>query len=489
MASHTITWEGHFTPEDKARSDYAYIPLDLPSPARRLTVRYTYADATLTEEGARGAQSSVVDIGLFDPRGREFPEGPGFRGWSGSARREFTVGVESATPGYLPGPLPPGRYHVILGLYRVHPGGVDVRIQVEIEEIPGAVLGPDAGELPEFPTPPDYTNSPAVPGEGRWLRGDLHTHTWHSDAEAPPEQLVQEAQALGLDFLAVTDHNTVSHHRELARLADQGIVLIPGQEVTTYYGHMNVWGAARWCDFRCRTPEEMAQVIAQAHQAGGLCSLNHPKPGGPPWEYGFHLPVDVMEVWHTPWPFGNSGILAIWDRLLAQGRRLPGVGGSDYHCRLPSYAGIRHLAMPTTWVWTPEPTPRGILAAIRQGRACISAGPTGPRLELEATTPDGLVPMGGTVPPAVGGLPLTVRVLAGVGFELRLIADGEVVFRHPITQEGETVHPRVAVRRYVRAELVGDMPARLLPKGAPPDLDLRAWRWALSNPIYVAGSP
>ncbi len=487
MGVHTILWEGHFTPEDKARSDYAYIPLDLPAPAQRLTVRYTYADAARAEGGNAGPPSSVVDIGLFDPRGTAFPEGPGFRGWSGSARREFTVGVETATPGYLPGPLPPGRYHVILGLYRIHPAGVDVRIQVTVEPAAGDGAGRSCREAWVSAAPLDYTKSPAQ-SPGQWLRGDLHTHTWHSDAEAPPAQLLQEAQALGLHFLAVTDHNTVSHHRELAQLAHQGLVLIPGQEVTTYYGHMNVWGAARWCDFRCRTPQEMAQVIAQAHQAGGLCSLNHPKPGGPPWEYGFHLPVDAMEVWHTPWPFGNPQILATWDQLLGQGRRLPGVGGSDYHCRLPSYAGIRHLAMPTTWVWTADPTPQGILAAIRQGRVCISAGPTGPRLELEATTPTGPVPMGGTVPQAPGRLPLTVRVLAGVGFELRLVADGEVVFRHPITREGETVRPIVPVRRYVRAELVGEMPARLLPKGAPPDLDRRAWRWALSNPIYLAGT-
>ena len=61
---------------------------------------------------------------------------------------------------------------------------------------------------------------------------------------------------------------------------------------------MNVWGTGRWCDFRCRTDEEMAAVIQLAHANGGLCSINHPKAGGPAWEYDPRLPVDAIEMWH-----------------------------------------------------------------------------------------------------------------------------------------------------------------------------------------------
>ncbi len=478
----TITWEGRFTPEDKARSDYAYVPFELAAPARRLTVRYRYADAQPAGLAPGAPAQSIVDIGLFDPRGMEFPGGRGFRGWSGSARREFTLAPDQATPGYLPGPLPAGLYHVILGLYQIHPEGVDVQVTIHVEPVPREVE-PVQEEEPvdiPIPTPP----RPALqPG---WLRGDLHSHTWHSDAPGSLQTLLAEARALGLDFLAVTDHNTVSHHRELARLASPDLIAIPGQEVTTYYGHMNVWGATRWCDFRCRTPEEMAQVIQLAHRAGGVCSLNHPKPGGPPWEYGFDLPVDVMEVWHTPWPFSNPTISALWDSLLSQGRRVRGVGGSDYHCQLPSYTGIRSLAMPTTWVWAEEASAAGILAAIVQGHVCISAGPAGPRLELWAEAAGQRAMMGDVI--ALGPqepTAWTVRVLGGAGLELRLVADGRTIYRHPVTGDEETLHPEVAATRYVRAELVGDMPAEKLPVEAPSGLDLREWRWALSNPIYV----
>jgi hypothetical protein len=37
----------------------------------------------------------------------------------------------------------------------------------------------------------------------------------------------------------------------------------------------------------------------------------------------------------------------------------------------------------------------------------------------------------------------------------------------------------------VRAEVVGDAPREMLPPNAPAGLDLRDWRWALSNPVYI----
>src|SRR5689334_22137569 len=121
---------GHVTADNKARQDYAYIPFDLPQPARRLHVRYVYSDPISSDETEGG---NVIDLGIFDPRGAEFPGGLGFRGWSGSARCEFSLSPTGATPGYLPGPLPAGRYQVILGLYRVWSAGADYEIYVEAE--------------------------------------------------------------------------------------------------------------------------------------------------------------------------------------------------------------------------------------------------------------------------------------------------------------------------------------------------------------------
>ncbi|MER7546255.1 PHP domain-containing protein [Spirillospora sp. NPDC127506] len=72
----------------------------------------------------------------------------------------------------------------------------------------------------------------------------MHSHTVHSDGTLPVRELACLAASQGLDFLAVTDHNTVSHQPELpAASAHAGVLLLPGQEVTTDLGHANVFGA------------------------------------------------------------------------------------------------------------------------------------------------------------------------------------------------------------------------------------------------------
>lgn len=480
-ALHKITLTGHLTQADKAASDYAYIPFDLPSPAQRLTVHYSYS-AVMSSDRVEGG--NVIDIGLFDPAGADFPGGAGFRGWSGSARNEFTLTPSDATPGYLPGPLPAGRYQVILGLYRIWPAGADYEIHIEAEL---SEQKSDLSEKSDF----SIRANPALPSKsafhssGQWLRGDLQSHTFHSDAKGSPQQLLDKAKALGLDFLAVTDHNNTSHHRVLAGLDDGTLLLIPGQEVTTYYGHMNVWGTGRWCDFRCRNAEDIRAIIELAHSQGALCSINHPKQGGPAWEYGFDLPVDALEVWQGPWPYRNTESLALWDRLLGEGWRVPVVGGSDYHCPAAEDTNILRLGQPTTWVQVTERSVAGVLAGIQRGRVCISASPDGPRLDVHARSGDGGAAMGGVLSVSSGEtVEVTTTVLGGSGLSLRLIVDGAVAFEQPIDSDEAVSTASIQPQRYLRAELVGDCPPALLPPQAPPAIDLRDWRWALTNPIY-----
>jgi hypothetical protein len=229
----------------------------------------------------------------------------------------------------------------------------------------------------------------------------------------------------------------------------------------------------------------MAAIIALAHEHGGLCSINHPKEGGPAWNYSTDLAVDAMEVWQGPWPNRNEESLALWDRLLRGGRRLTAVGGSDYHCPSSEETGFLRLGQPTTWVKAAERSVNGILAAIRAGRTCISALPSGPRFDLQATTPDGTAQMGQLLSPQVQPVRVTVGVAGGAGFALHLITEEGVVHKLLLGAEQQTITVEIAARRYIRAELVGDMSRERLPQIAPAGLDLREWRWALSNPIYI----
>lgn len=480
MTAFHFNLHGHITPQDKERSDYVYLPFALPEPASRLHVRYHYS-AVMSSDQTEGG--NVIDIGLFDPQGATFPGGAGFRGWSGSARQEFAIGLDEATPGYQPGPLPAGQYQIILGLYRICSQGADYAVEITAELTSDRTPSPTAQRPTSALTyPPQATGSAT-----QWLRGDLQSHTYHSDAKGSPGQLVAKARALGLDFLAVTDHNTVSHQRHLPTLAGADLLLIPGQEVTTYYGHMNVWGAERWCDFRCQSADDLAAIIDLAHVNGGVCSINHPKQGGPAWEYGFELPVDTMEVWQGPWPYRNNESLALWDRLLSEGRQIPAVGGSDYHCPSGADTNFLRLGQPTTWVKVRERSISGILEALCAGRTCISAAPNGPQLDLTATVSEQSAGMGATLnsPTALSTVTLTVQIWRGAGYELQVVADGNVAFTAAITADEEVVQMHLPVTTYVRAELVGDMPADQLPPQAPQGIALHGWRWALSNPVYL----
>ena len=154
--------------------------------------------------------------------------------------------------GYLPGELEAGTWQVMIGVHRVPPDGVGYRLSVQT----GPALGPALGSTLAPPPPPAPRDRPprrilpARPGR-RWLAGDLHTHTVHSDGKLTVPELAALAARRGLDFLAITDHNTVSHHAELAAASRRyGVILLPGQEVTTDGGHAGALGDVGWIDFR-----------------------------------------------------------------------------------------------------------------------------------------------------------------------------------------------------------------------------------------------
>src|SRR5262249_56502759 len=119
-----------------------------------------------------------------------------------------------------------------------------------------AALRPALEETLAPPAPPVPADRPprrvlpAQPGRS-WLAGDLHSHTVHSDGKLTVPELAVLAATRGLDFLAVTDHNTVSHHAELAAASRRyGIILLPGQEGTTDGGHAGALGGVGWGGLR-----------------------------------------------------------------------------------------------------------------------------------------------------------------------------------------------------------------------------------------------
>ena len=73
------------------------------------------------------------------------------------------------------------------------------------------------------------------------MRIDLHTHSSASDGTDTPGDLVREARAVGLDVVALTDHDAMSGWGEAQQAADEaGITLVPGLEISTRFHHRGV---------------------------------------------------------------------------------------------------------------------------------------------------------------------------------------------------------------------------------------------------------
>ena len=376
--SGTTRHRGRWTPDDRCASPWHYLPVEVPPGCAGLRVELSYDRAAAT-----------VDLGCFSPAG--------FRGWSGGARSGFVITPDAATPGYLPGELVPGRWQVVLGLYQLPLEGIEFTLVTEVTTTPGRFQpAPPPPAPPPLGDRPPRRELPGRPGH-RWLAGDLHTHTVHSDGEETVAELARFAVAQGLDFLAVTDHNTVSHFPELGPAsARYGITLIPGQEVTTDAGHAGALGDIGWVDFR----EPPDSWLDATERDGGLLSVNHPIGGHVSWTLPMRRRPPLAEVWHWSWldPRWTTP-LAWW---LAWDPAAVPVGGSDWH-RPGSDADP---GTPTTWVECAGDGPAAVLDGLRAGRCAISARRGGPVLlrmdgELVAVGADGTTLAGPDGPRAV----------------------------------------------------------------------------------------
>jgi len=439
--------EGRFTAADRMR--YVHLPFAVPAGVRQLAVRYAYSDRIDSDPLVSGG--NTIDIGLFDPRGTATGS-PGFRGWSGSNKLELVVGADWATPPYAPGPILPGRWHVLLGPYKVGPRGCDWRVEIRFD--PGIAAPPADVVRTGRPRRPSL---PAA--RDGWWRGDLHCHTRFSDGDSWPSEMLHAATEAGLEFLGVTDHNNVAHHAAYGPGGGDAPIVLPGVEVTTYGGHWNAWGTDRWWDFRTPEGPAVERAMAEAASAGAFVSVNHPKPFGPPWEYPDVRSFHAVEVWNGLWPRLNSVALAFWESRLRAGMHLVAVGGSDTHNLRAADPDPRHapgLGTPTTWVQAgPRPDRGAILAALRAGRTFVSASPSGPQLYLEP-----------------GGDGVTVGVRGGAGLALVVLGDAGAIGAAAVPAElagADEWSTSVAVPRgtaYVRAQLVaptGDLAALTSP--------------------------
>jgi len=462
-----LEFSARITRRDQAADPYFYVPFDVPEGVTRIDVTLSYPKS----------EQCIIDLGVLDPRATDYPTDQGFRGWSGGARDHFFVATDDATPGYIHGEIPSGRWKVMLGLYKVPEGGVDVLVIVDHDSSRRAIA------------PQPSRQFPVRKGAG-WYRGDLHCHTFHSDAAGSPELLHAAARQAGLDFLAVADHNTITQRRYFHPHSSADLVFIRAMEITTAVGHANVFGVDDWIDFRMTRPEHAHTLERLVHERGGLLSINHDKPTIP-WDYD--LPkIDCMEVWQSHWLAWNWVSLERYQQRLASGLKISAIGGSDFHqpARLMP-EGPLVLARPTTVLFLAELSEEAVLGAMKSGHGYVTEGPTGPHLELTANGQ----PMGSTV---TGQVAAEALVRGAKGDKLLWLDASGIVGEQMIEADDWPGHYMGSPSIFLRAEIVAfasrdaivaafreALPGNSLPwQLSNDDLAQRTVRRAISNPVY-----
>jgi hypothetical protein len=381
----------------KDNQTYRPVPFDVPAGTTRITVQFDYDNKT---------DHTTIDLGLLGPDG--FRGQDGFRGWSGGTKRLFTVSATDATPSYLPGAIRPGRWQLLLGLPNVRPNArtaYDIKIWF--------------GHAGDPAWKPDVLNLPLREGTA-WYRGDLHMHTAHSDGQCDSQSgkrvscplflTVQAAVAKHLDFIAITDHNTVSHitaMRELQPYFDQ-LLLIPGREITTFTGHANLFGSTEPLDFRVGSKEvpdwnAVADAGARLH---GLLSINHAiRPSGeicmgcgwtPKPAIDMHK-VQAVEIVNDSDAGSDLSGIPFWEQQLNAGYRVTGIGGSDNHNATATEArpGSSTIGRPTTVVHADALSMPAILEGVRAGHVFVDVQGSGDRvLEYRASSAGNEAAMG-----------------------------------------------------------------------------------------------
>ncbi len=263
--------------------------------------------------------------------------------------------------------------------------------------------------------------------EEGWYRGELRSYSTYSGGRMSVRDIIQRAERLGLDFVAITDRGSLESCSDADFKSDK-VLLIPAYEWGVE-GQATLLGARTLMKNWDNNPQVQA-AIQLAHAQGVLFCVTDPCSAENPWEWtvsGYH----AMEVWSNAWRSEprtepgvlgkgertkpivpsmemqaslaldnvckNSQALKFWDGILQQGIRVSAVGGSGTSDR-PGDMGS-----PVTYVYARELSVPGIMQGIFFGRTMISSGVDGPKVlfmadidedgKFEAPVPGSIVPI------------------------------------------------------------------------------------------------
>lgn len=159
------------------------------------------------------------------------------------------------------------------------------------------------------------------------MKIDTHIHSEYSkDSVAPLEDIVNYSRKIGLKAIAITDHDEINGTWKVRELEHDGLILIPGEEVSSSKGHIVALGITDYIE-PLQSPEETVDAI---HDNAGIAIAAHP--------YCYYrsgvgdivqsLDVDAMETMNSRFIFGVSNYLA---KRVSRKQNIPEIGASDAH--------------------------------------------------------------------------------------------------------------------------------------------------------------
>ena len=441
---------------------YMYIYFSVPKQTNKVGVTFSHE---------RKNSFPWIYVSLFDPidyRGSQLKYIK-----EGIAEYDLWVSQNDSSRGCIPGEIPEGKWHVQLDI-----------TQLKNDEKGLINIYYEAGE-PAGQVPTPYFDDRIVNSSPGWYRGELHSHTTESDGKLHVNELIKMADSAELDFLAITDHFTISQWWRVDETTLPEIVLLNSSEITSQNGHANIHGINKWVDvFIDRDEWNVNQAAEQTHQQGGLFCINHLMSSLLAWRhFDFDWKnADLMEVYHSLEGANNIPQIGMWDALLREKHRIIGVAGTD--CHYPENE-IETLGKVTTWVHAKELSQKGILEGLKKGNVFISFGP---KIEFSIQNANGSkAQMGGSIKSNDEPLNLSISIESDKPTRVTIIKNGffldsiDVVPEKGIPQVVEFVDNK-PLPGYYRFEL-HDIKNNPTYRGIE-------WRdfstiQALSNPIWV----
>ncbi|MBX3179636.1 MAG: hypothetical protein KF886_19955 [Candidatus Hydrogenedentes bacterium] len=311
-----------------------------------------------------------------------------------------------------------------------------------------------------------------------WFKGELHAVSQYGGGKETVAQLVQRAEQAGLDFLAITDLNTMEASRDPGFTSDR-VVLIPAlawgsrdQGVALIYGPGTMPGEPEG--------EEMAQAeCIRVQSQGGVFVVGHPCFTDAPWKWRIQY-VNAVQVWNGPWraqqPLrltslpetlkrrangnlvysiaaaaavadktaqlaanagqkdrkvsANDQAALFWDYELVRGQVCSVVGGGMVD--RPSVP----MGQPTTWVYAANKSLPAIMEGLRLGRTFVGNRPDGVQLNFRADVlNDGSVDvsMGGAIPLGVD-VGFYILVTGAMGAKVEMLRNGHAIMSEIIRE-------------------------------------------------------